>query len=165
MLKIAHAPHCNSRNGLSCNCDGDPQALRLGGDKRRYGPDPECREPEPEWQIPPIENRPRQPFFIITRRNPMSYSFGITAISKADATAKVIAEFNQVVANQPPHAADKKAVVAAASAFIGILREPGDGEQLSVNVYGSLGWEGDYSAPTAFSSGNVSVSASIAAKS
>jgi NAD-dependent oxidoreductase involved in siderophore biosynthesis len=131
---------------------------------RRFGPDPENREPEPGWQIPPIETRPRQPFFTI-RRNPMSYSFGITATSKADATAKVVAEFDQVVANQPPQAADKEAVVAAASAFIGILREPGDGEQLSVNVYGSLGWEGDYSAPTAFRSGNVSVSAFIAAKS
>lgn len=95
----------------------------------------------------------------------MSYSFGITAASKADAITKVGAEFDQVVANQPPHAADKKAVVEAASAFVGLLREPGDSEQLSVNVYGSLGWEGDYSAPTAFRSGNVSVSASIEAKS
>lgn len=95
----------------------------------------------------------------------MSYSFSVSGASKADASAKVAAEFDKVVANQPPHAADKEAAVAAASAFIGLLREPTDSEQISVNVYGSLGWEGDYSAPTAFRSGNVSVSVSIATKS
>lgn len=94
----------------------------------------------------------------------MSYSFAIVGTSKADASAKVAAEFDKVVTNQPSHAADKDAAVAAANAFIGLLREPRDGEQISVNMYGSLGWEGDYNAPIAFRSGNVSVSASIAAK-
>ena len=94
----------------------------------------------------------------------MSYSFAITGASKAEATAKVAAEFDQVVANQPSHAADKDGAVAAANAFINLLREPREGEQIAVNMYGSLGWEHSESSPTAFLSGNVSVSASIAAK-
>ncbi len=93
----------------------------------------------------------------------MSYSFGITGASKADAAAKVAAEFDQVVANQPSHAADKEAAVAAASAFINILREPRDGEQITVSMHGSLGWE-SASSPVVFLSSNVGVSASITAK-
>jgi hypothetical protein len=97
----------------------------------------------------------------------MSYSFAITGISKVDAAAKVAAEFDQVIVNQPTHAADKEGAVAAANAFINLLGEPGDGEQIAVFMYGSLGWDhsepssGD-TMPTAFLSGNVSVSASIA---
>jgi hypothetical protein len=91
----------------------------------------------------------------------MSYSFAITGISKVDAAAKVAAEFDQVIVNQPTHAADKEGAVAAANAFINLLGEPGDGEQIAVIMYGSLGWHSD-NPPTAFLSGNVSVSASIA---
>ena len=94
----------------------------------------------------------------------MSYSFAITGISKVDAAAKVAAKFDQVIVNQPTHAADKEGAVAAANAFINLLREPGDGEQIAVNMYGSLGWEHSDNPPTAFLSGNVSVSASIAKK-
>lgn len=54
----------------------------------------------------------------------MSYSFAITGASKAEAAAKVASEFDQVVANQPSHATDKDGAVAAANAFINLLREP-----------------------------------------
>ena len=131
--------------------------------KRRFGPDPENREPEPDWKIPPIEMRPRTSFFTI-RGNPMSYSFAITGATKAEAAAKVAAEFDQVVANQPGHAADKDGAVAAAEVFINLLRDPCDGEQIAVNMYGSLSWEHTDGKPTAFVAGNVSVSASIASK-
>jgi hypothetical protein len=95
----------------------------------------------------------------------MSYSFGVTAGSKADAIAQVAAEFDKVVSNQPPHAADKDAAVAAASGFIALLREPAGGEQITVSMYGSLGWEqaGD-NPPSAFISGGVSISASVTSK-
>lgn len=94
----------------------------------------------------------------------MSYSFAITGTSKADAVAKVAAEFDQVVANQPTHTADKEAAVTAAKSFINLLQEPRDGEHITVNMYGSLGWQQSDKPPTAFLSGNVSVSASIAKK-
>jgi hypothetical protein len=39
----------------------------------RFGPDPNYREPEPEWQIPPIESGPRKPFFTtIKKGKPMT---------------------------------------------------------------------------------------------
>lgn len=94
----------------------------------------------------------------------MSYSFAITGTSKADAAAKVAAEFDQVVANQPNHAADKDGAVAAANAFINLLREPADGEQVTVTMYGSLSWTHLDGQPATFNAGNVSVSASIHAK-
>lgn len=91
----------------------------------------------------------------------MSYSFSVAAASKADAVAKVAAAFDQVVASQPTHAADKEAAVAAAGAFIDLLQDPGEGEQIAVNMYGSLGWKQSDAPPTSFISGNVSVSASV----
>ncbi len=95
----------------------------------------------------------------------MSYSFTVSGTSKADAVAKVAAEFEQVVASQPVHAADKDAAMNAANAFVGLLQEPAENEVIAVNVYGSLSWQ-DYSdtAPTIFRSGNVGVSASISIK-
>jgi hypothetical protein len=80
----------------------------------------------------------------------MSYSFAVSGTSKADAVAKVADEFEQVVAAQAVHAADKDAAVAAATAFVGLLQEPAENEVIAVSVYGSLSWQ-DYSdtAPTA----------------
>lgn len=40
----------------------------------RFGPDPDFREPEPEWVIPPIERKPREPFFTIV--NPRGAKMG-----------------------------------------------------------------------------------------
>jgi hypothetical protein len=95
----------------------------------------------------------------------VSYSFTVSGTSKADAIAKVVAEFDQVVAQQPVHAADNHAGVVAAKAFIHLLQEPAADEVIAVNVYGSLSWQ-DYSdtAPTVFRSANVGVNASISIK-
>jgi hypothetical protein len=71
----------------------------------------------------------------------MSYSFTVSGTSKADAVAKVAAEFEHVVAAQPVHAADKDAAVAAATAFVVLLQEPAENEFIAVNVYGSLSWQ------------------------
>lgn len=127
--------------------------------KLRFGPDLENREPEPEWQIPPIETRPRQPFFTI-RSKPMSYSFGITAATKDEAGEKVEAELTKVVVAQPSHDTDRQAIQDAAEAFINMLTEPGEGECIRVDVYGSLSWRGE----GVFTSANVNVSAYITAK-
>jgi hypothetical protein len=130
----------------------------------RFGPDWDNREPEPDtWKIPPIETRPRQPFFTI-RGKPMSYSFSVAGSSKENAVAAVATAFVEVVMTQPSHAADKDGALAAAKVFINLLREPRDGEQIAVNMYGSLGWKHSDKPPIAFLSGNVSVSVSIQAK-
>lgn len=93
----------------------------------------------------------------------MSYSFSVTAASKADAIAKVEAEFAQVAANQPTHAKDKDAAVAVAKAFVDLLVDPAESEVVYVTMYGRLGWRGE-SDVAIFTSGNVSVGASITSK-
>ena len=92
----------------------------------------------------------------------MSYSFTVTAESKADAKQKVSDEFVNVVAAQPPHAKDRDAAVAAAGAFIDLLADPTDAQQVMVSVHGSLGWNHD--APDSFTGAGVGVSASVRAK-
>lgn len=95
----------------------------------------------------------------------MSYSFAVSGSSKADVIAKVAAEFDKVAANQPTHGSDKDAAVTAAGAFVGLLQEPTDGQKISVNMSGSLGWNYSDAPPTAFVSASVSVSAFISKQS
>lgn len=92
----------------------------------------------------------------------MSYSFVIKAESKADGCNQIKQQFDDVVVSQPSHAADKDAGVAAAQAFVGILQEPESGNEVYVTVYGSLSWNND--APDKFTQANISISASVRAK-
>lgn len=77
----------------------------------------------------------------------MSYSFSVTADTKAEAIGKISQQFDAVVAAQPSHAADKDAAVAAAKTFIGLLGDPHDGDEVNVSMSGSLGWKHDPSFP------------------
>lgn len=92
----------------------------------------------------------------------MSYSFSVSAATKADAKQKIEEAFANVVAGQPSHAADRDAAIAAAGAFVDILTEPADGQEVQVSLHGSLGWHHD--APEAFTGAGVGVSASLRAK-
>lgn len=91
----------------------------------------------------------------------MSYSFELTSHSKTGAVHDVATALDAVVAGDPLHAKDKAAALDAAKASIDILREPEGLEHIFVHMYGSLGWEGDYNSPRAFTSADVHVSASI----
>jgi len=91
----------------------------------------------------------------------MSYSFSVRASSKSEVGAQVAAEFDKVVASQPVHAADKQAVNDAAQAFVGILRDPGEGEYVGVSVSGSLTWSAPDDAAN-FTGSSISVSAYVA---
>jgi hypothetical protein len=73
----------------------------------------------------------------------MSYSFTVTAGNKEDATRQIREQFDAVVVSQPSHAADKEAAVVAAQTFVRLLAEPGEGDEIYVNMYGSLGWRHD----------------------
>lgn len=53
----------------------------------------------------------------------MSYSFSVTAASKADAKAGVEVEFDKVAAEQPAHASDKPAVLANSAVVIDSLTD------------------------------------------
>lgn len=89
----------------------------------------------------------------------MSYSFSIKAGNKADAIDAVVTQFDSIVIAQPTHEADKKAAIAAASAFIELLSEPKINEEIRVSVNGSLGWDGVN--PTVFRHANVNVQSGI----
>ena len=126
----------------------------------RFGPDPDYREPDPPWVMPPIV-KPSAFFTIIKpKENPMSYSLSIKADSKDEAGVKVEAELAKVVANHPSHAADRQAAQDAAEAFIDVLRDPTEGEQIGVSMSGSLSWQTE----NAFTGASVNVSAWVERK-
>jgi hypothetical protein len=93
----------------------------------------------------------------------MSYSFSVTADTKADATGKIREQFDAVVAAQPSHAADKEAAVVAAQTLVRLLAEPSDGDEIYVSMNGSLGWKHD--APEEFLHANVTINTSLRPKS
>lgn len=70
----------------------------------------------------------------------MSYSFTVTADTKAEAKAAIEAEFDKVLTQQPVHAADLPAARVAAAAFVDVLNEPTEAEQVKVNVGGYVSW-------------------------
>lgn len=92
----------------------------------------------------------------------MSYSFSVTASSKAEAKQKIAESFDNVVIGQPSHSADRDAAVAAGSAMVDILNDPADGQEIYVNMYGSLSWVFDQ--PNSFTGAGMTVNASLRAK-
>ena len=94
----------------------------------------------------------------------MSYSFTVRADSKDKAKALVAEQLDKVVAQQPVHAADRIAALAAAEAFIDVLTETTEAasKDILVIVNGSVGWQNvDQSELT---SAAVSVSAYYSSK-
>lgn len=87
----------------------------------------------------------------------MSFSFTVTAASKAEALVKIEEQFASVVQSQPTHAADQQTVTAAAAASVNTLVDPSETEVVYVSVSGSLGWRGEGE----FTSASLSVTASI----
>lgn len=93
----------------------------------------------------------------------MSYSFSVTADTKSDANRQIREQFDAVVVAQPSHAADKEAAVVAAQTLVRLLGEPREGDEIYVNMYGSLGWRHD--APDEFLSAGITINASLRNKS
>lgn len=89
----------------------------------------------------------------------MSYSFSVTASNKTDATRQIREQFDAVVASQPVHAADREAAVVAAQNLVRALAEPTEGDEIYVNMNGSLGWR--QGAPSEFLHASVTVNASL----
>lgn len=94
----------------------------------------------------------------------MSYSFHVRAASKAAAIAAVAAKLDEVAAAQPSHAVDKAQALAAASAFIEVLPEPSDAQDVTVSVNGSVGWTGTWGVDHKVTHTAVGVSAGFARK-
>jgi len=87
----------------------------------------------------------------------VSYSFSVIASTKEGAKQKLAEQFDLVIQNQPCHAADKDAAVAAGSAFIDLLTDVPEGHEIHVGMHGSLGW--NQNAPDKFTGAGVGVSA------
>ena len=95
----------------------------------------------------------------------MSYSFAVTAGSKAEAKQKIVASFAGVIITQPSHAADLVAAVASSSAFVDLLEEPDEFTEIYVSMSGSLGWrQAGAGGPLQFTGAGVNVSASLRPK-
>ena len=87
----------------------------------------------------------------------MSYSFSITADTKEEAGSLVEQELAKVVVAQSVHDADRQAAQDAAEAFIDLLTEPSEDEEVSVSLTGSLSWRDE----NVFVGASVNVSAYI----
>lgn len=87
----------------------------------------------------------------------MSYSFSVKAPTKAAAKDNVSDQFDVVVNGQPTHEVDRAAVKAAAGAFIDMLAEPQDGDEIVVSINGSLSW----SSENVYTSAAMNVNASL----
>ena len=94
----------------------------------------------------------------------MSYSFGVTAANKAEAKARVAAEYDKIVAGQSPHAKDRDQAQAAVNAFIDILDDD-ETKNVSLTVSGSLSghWVGNDL--TSFTGASLSIYANLATRS
>jgi hypothetical protein len=91
----------------------------------------------------------------LTREIQMSYSFSVRAATKAEAMERVEKEFEQVVANQPVHAADKDVASAAAQELIGVLADD-ETKTVDVAVNGSI-----WALESGVKQVNVSISAQL----
>lgn len=97
----------------------------------------------------------------------MSYSITLRAATVAAALALAASRFDaEVVASQPPHKADRDAALKNVEAALGTLsRVPGEGEQIVVQMHGSVGgkldWQGTDQASQEVTSCTIGASAWI----
>jgi hypothetical protein len=97
----------------------------------------------------------------------MSYSFNVRGATVALAVATIAPKFDEVVSSQPVHAKDRDAAVAAGTALAGLVSEPGEGQEVSISVNGSLQWSvavGVGEVPDEFTGASLSVQAGLVAK-
>ena len=73
----------------------------------------------------------------------MSYSFSLTAATKADAKHMIREKFDGVIESQPKHAADKESAVVAGQTLVDLLAEPHEGDKVIVSMNGYLSWTFD----------------------
>lgn len=90
----------------------------------------------------------------------MSYSFTLRAPSRDELNELIEAKFDEIVAGQPVHAADREAAQNAAEAFVTALPDT-DGKDFSVTVSGSVSWSGTYPDDYAISVAGASITASL----
>lgn len=90
----------------------------------------------------------------------MSYSFGVRASTKEEAKAKITAEFDRVIEQQPVHEADLPAARAATAAYVDVLVSPTGDQDVVVHVGGYVSWQ----AEGQFTGSRIEVRAGLEAK-
>lgn len=68
----------------------------------------------------------------------MSYSFSVRAATKAEAKKKIAEEWDNVVSQQPIHAADRDSAQAFAEASVDNLNDPEGTQEIRVIANGSV---------------------------
>jgi hypothetical protein len=71
----------------------------------------------------------------------MSYSFNVTGKTKAQAKAAALQQVGLFVANQEAHERDALLVANTIAGVVDTLDEPGEGQQIAIQCYGSTGGE------------------------
>lgn len=94
----------------------------------------------------------------------MSYSFSVRGATKQEVLEAVNAKMDEVVAQQPVHAADQAQAKAAAATFVDILPELSESLMYSVSVNGSLGGVWESNTISRILSANITVSVSLVAR-
>lgn len=85
----------------------------------------------------------------------MSFSFSVRAPNADEAKRLVVLKFDEVVAAQPTHAADRRVGEVAVGALVEVVKLEDD-QEMNISVSGSLGWRGNQ-AEANYSSANLSV--------
>ena len=93
----------------------------------------------------------------------MSYSFAVRADTKVGIAEKIASEFDNVVAQQPIHTADRDQAQAAALAFLEVIPDT-EGQDFYVSVSGSVGWTGTSGVDAVVTAAGASISASLRPK-
>lgn len=88
----------------------------------------------------------------------MSFWFQVKGKTKSAALAEVEVKMAEVVKNQPVHSRDSAQVLEVSKLYLGLIDDPEEGEEVTMNVSGSLGWRGN---EEKFTSANVGVSAYV----
>jgi hypothetical protein len=93
----------------------------------------------------------------------MSYSVTAKGATKNEALGDIIKQLDEVVGNQPTHAADIEQVKTSVDAFVKVLPEAAADEEVSISANGYLSWQGDSTQPR-FTSAHFSVTAGLVKK-
>ena len=97
----------------------------------------------------------------------MSYSFAARGATKAEVVAKVVAEFDNIVAYQPVHVVDREQAQETVVLFLNNIPDSNkrDDQDFYVSVSGSVGWNGMYGADDfILTSASINVTVYLTAK-
>ena len=94
----------------------------------------------------------------------MSYSIGAQAATKQEALDLIFTKLTEVCAQQPVHAADTAQAFAAAEAFVAIIPEPKENQDVYISLSGSVSWVSGPNQTFLVTVASVNVSANLVTK-